>query len=220
MSAKASVIKTVADALQSAEHFSIPYDHWILKKLMPSELVGEIRGLDFSAPELGGVSGKRELHNDQRSYFDEMNLQRHSAMTGIANAFQSPLMVRLLQDFFKADLDQTYLRIEYALDVTGFWLQPHTDLGVKRLTILHYIADQPNQSDLGTDIFNADKSWAKRTPFEPNTALAFVPGDSTYHGFQERPINGVRKSLIINYVTDEWRDRDQLAFPDKPVSAV
>jgi len=27
----------------------------------------------------------------------------------------------------------------------------------------------------------------------------------------------VRKSVIINYVTDEWRAREQLAYPTQPV---
>jgi len=45
-----------------------------------------------------------------------------------------------------------------------------------------------------------------------------VPGDNTYHGFEKRPIEGVRISLIINYVTDEWRAREQLAFPEEPIA--
>ena len=126
-------------------------------------------------------------------------------------------MVQHLEEYFSAQLDDTFLRIEYACDTTGFWLQPHTDLGVKRLTILHYISDDADQSDLGTDIYNADKSWAKRTPFAANMAMAFVPGDATYHGFEPRDIKGVRKTLIINYVTHDWRDREQLAYPDTPV---
>jgi hypothetical protein len=28
----------------------------------------------------------------------------------------------------------------------------------------------------------------------------------------------VRTSLIINYVTDEWRAREQLAFPEAPIA--
>ncbi|MEM9358310.1 MAG: 2OG-Fe(II) oxygenase, partial [Pseudomonadota bacterium] len=51
----------------------------------------------------------------------------------------------------------------------------------------------------------------------PNAAMVFVPSDITYHGFEPRPIEGVRKSLIINYVTDEWRAREQLAFPERPI---
>jgi hypothetical protein len=29
----------------------------------------------------------------------------------------------------------------------------------------------------------------------------------------------VRRSLIVNYVTNEWRAREQLAFPQEPVLA-
>jgi hypothetical protein len=207
----------VKQSLQAAECFETPYRHWFLRGLLPTTVVEALREIDVSPPRLDGVSGKRELHNDQRSYFDRANLKKHKTMADIADAFQSQDIVNALADFFGADLDGTCLRIEYAVDTTGFWLQPHTDLGVKRLTILHYISNEPGQGDLGTDIFNADKSHAKRTPFRENFALAFVPGDATYHGFQERPIAGLRKSLIINYVTADWRDREQLCFPDAPV---
>jgi hypothetical protein len=44
-----------------------------------------------------------------------------------------------------------------------------------------------------------------------------VPSDVTYHGFEPRRIEGVRQSVIVNYVTSEWRAREQLAFPNQPV---
>jgi hypothetical protein len=49
--------------------------------------------------------------------------------------------------------------------------------------------------------------------------MVFVPSGITYHGFEARKIDGVRKSVIINYVTNEWRAREQLAFPDRPIVA-
>ena len=49
--------------------------------------------------------------------------------------------------------------------------------------------------------------------------MIFVPADNTWHGFEPREIPGVRQSLILNYVTPEWRAREQLAFPDQPVTA-
>ena len=58
---------------------------------------------------------------------------------------------------------------------------------------------------------------AALSPFAPNAAMVFVPADNTLHGFEPRTIPGVRKSLIINYVTDEWRAREQLAFQDQPI---
>ena len=213
----AAVIDCATTALSNAEGYDAPYRHWIVRDLAPAPIIEALRPVEFSAPTLDGVSGKRELHNDERHYFDAANIERIPAMAAMATAYQSGALVTEFATRFGANLDNTFLRIEYAVDVTGFWLEPHTDLGVKRLTILHYISDDPGQDDCGTDIYNADKTHAKRTPFERNLALVFVPGEATYHGFENRPIAGVRKSLIINYVTDDWRDRDQLAFPDTPV---
>lgn len=210
-------LNTAKNAMASADHFSEPYQHWVLRDLAPMEIIDDLLSIDFSAPALSGVSGKRELHNDQRHYFDAANNARVPAMAATAAAYQSMDLVSALAAFTNADLDNTFLRIEYAVDMSGFWLQPHTDLGVKRLTILHYISDEPDQQDCGTDIYHADKTHAKRTPFKQNLALVFVPGDATYHGFENRPIAGVRKSLIINYVTHDWRDREQLAYPEQAV---
>ena len=52
----------------------------------------------------------------------------------------------------------------------------------------------------------------------PNGAMIFVPTSNTYHGFEPRQIDGVRKSLVINYVTNDWRAREQLAYPETPVA--
>jgi hypothetical protein len=83
--------------------------------------------------------------------------------------------------------------------------------------MLLYLSDDPTHSDLGTDMYNNQKEWVTRSSFRSNIALIFVPSDYTYHGFERRPITGIRKSLIINYVTQEWRAREQLAYPDKAI---
>ncbi|MCF6276128.1 MAG: hypothetical protein L3J05_10250 [Robiginitomaculum sp.] len=73
-------------------------------------------------------------------------------------------------------------------------------------------------AELGTDIYDAEKRQVGRSPFTPGGALVFVPANDTFHGFEPRNIEGVRKSIIVNYVTSEWRAREQLAFPDSAIS--
>ena len=70
------------------------------------------------------------------------------------------------------------------------------------------------------DIYADENTWAARAPFKWNTALVFVPSDNTFHGFERRDIPRVRRSVIINYVTEEWRAREQLAFPKQPVKGL
>jgi hypothetical protein len=173
--------------------------------------------LPFAPPVLDGVSGKRELHNDQRSYFDRIGFERFPVMRGVAEAFQSCEIVQLIHEAFGAPIDDTFVRLEYAQDVDGFWLQPHTDLGVKKFTCLIYLSEGPGHETLGTDIYQTPEKHFGATPFKRGGATIFVPGDNTWHGFEKRQIDGVRRSVILNYVTHDWRAREQLSYPDAPV---
>jgi hypothetical protein len=210
---------SLAASLKAAAPIDAPYRHWLPGNILPEAVARDLAALPFEAPDLHGISGKRELHNDTRQYFDAANNARFPVCGALARLFQHPATVTLLQDATGADLSDTNVRIEYALDSDCFWLQPHTDLGVKRITILYYLPDAPDQEDLGTDIYADEHTWAARAPFNWNTALVFVPSNNTFHGFERRDIPRIRRSVIINYVTQDWRAREQLAYPDQPVVA-
>jgi hypothetical protein len=214
----AAVAANVIAALEAAERFEEPYVHWIVRDMLPAETVKALVELPFPAMDLEGVSGRRELHNDERIYFDADNMAAHPVCKAVAEAFQTPEVVAAVERFTGGEVQGSWLRVEYAQDTKGFWLEPHTDLGVKKFTMLYYLADGPEQEAYGTDIYKDKQTWAKRAPFHTNTALVFVPSNNTWHGFEARTIKGVRKSVIINYVTHEWRAREQLAFPE-PVRA-
>jgi len=214
----AAIKAAIVDSLDAMQAHDAPYRHWTLTHLLPAPAVDALMAMPFKAQDTHGLSGKRELHNDTRTYFDQRNMERFPLFEAVARAFHDDAVVAAIADATGADLDGTLLRIEYALDTTGYWNSPHTDLGVKRLTLLHYLAEE-GQEDLGSDIYAAEDRWVKRVPFRRNEALMFVPSDNTWHGFEQRQIDGVRKSLILNYVTEEWRDREQLAYADRPVRA-
>ena len=212
------VIKTFLRSVDSAKRSEQPYRHWALQACFPAGSVDDVMTLPFDAPSLDGVSGKRELHNNTRKYFDLENRERFPVCEAIAQAFQDKRVTSHLEKSFGTDLKGTYLRIEFAQDIDGFWLEPHTDLGVKTFTMLLYLSQDPSHHDLGTDIYDGDKRHFGRSAFTPNGAMVFIPGNNTYHGFEKRPIKGVRTSLIINYVTNEWRAREQLSFPEAPIA--
>ena len=212
-----AIVKTVCASARSAWSRREPYQHWLMLDLFPAHVAKELADLPFKAPSLGGISGKRELHNDTRSYFDAGAMATYPVMRHVAEALQAPETIRTLAQVFGAPLDDTFLRLEYAQDIDGFWLEPHTDLGVKLFTFLLYLSKDAQHADLGTDIYDTDKKHVGRSPFKPGGAMIFVPSNITYHGFEPRRIEGVRKSIIINYVSNEWKAREQLAFPDKPI---
>lgn len=213
------VVQSLLTSFKNGQRNETPYRHWFLSGCVPEDTLDEILALPFEAPELGGVSGKRELHNATRTYFDVENRQKYPCCEAFSEAFQDKRVTDMVERHFGTNLDGTYLRIEYAQDTGGFWLEPHSDLGVKNFTMLIYLSKDEGHKDLGTDIYDADKKHVGRSPFEPNGALVFIPANNTFHGFEPRTISGVRKSIIVNYVTDEWRAREQLAFPDAPIDS-
>lgn len=214
------IARSLRESFRRASVKREPYRHWFLRDCLPASVVEEILALPIAAADLGGVSGKRELHNATRQYFDAPNRAAYGCVAAVAGALQDRQVTEEIERTFGARLDGSYLRIELAQDVDGFWLEPHTDIGVKTFTFLLYLSKDPAHADLGTDIYNADKKWVGRSPFASNAGLIFVPSTISYHGFERRKIEGVRKSLVINYVTNEWRAREQLAFPEQPVLAL
>ena len=212
-----AVSATLSASFAAARGSEKPYKHWFVENCLPPAALDAANGLPFAAPALDGISGRREVHNATRRYFDVENRAKFPVAGAMADAFQSEAVTRNIEKTFGAKLDGTYLRIEYAQDIDGFWLEPHTDLGVKLFTFLLYLSEEPQHSDLGTDIYDIEKKHAGRSPFKPGGAMIFVPSNITYHGFEARKIEGVRKSIIVNYVSNEWKAREQLAYPDRPI---
>jgi hypothetical protein len=215
---KDAIVASLVKSFEAGKRHETPYRHWFIENCLPADVANTALHLPFDAPALGGVSGKREVHNATRRYFDAENMQRHAVCHDINAALQDKRVTGTIDRVFGTKLAGTYLRVEYAQDTNGFWLEPHTDLGVKSFTFLLYLSTDAQHRTLGTDIYDTTKTHVGSSPFVSNGAMIFVPSDITYHGFEPREITGIRKSIIINYVTNEWRAREQLAYPETPIA--
>lgn len=204
-------------ALRRARAQTVPYRHWLLRDVLPETMRRDIAALPVPAPDIGDTHGRRETHNSTRWFFGTRQQQEFGSCRALALTLQSPAVVEALEETCAADLKGSYLRIEYCQDGGGFWLEPHTDIGAKFFTMLIYLTDSAPGEDWGTDIYTAPDQHFATVPFRQNHGLIFIPGQNSWHGFAKRPITGVRRSLIVNYVTPEWRARHELAFPDMPV---
>ena len=209
----AEQIKT---ALHSAARLDAPYRHWRLAETFPADMIDAINGLELAAPSWEGADGRRAWNNE-RVFVDPSMMAKEPKARALAEGLQSADVLAVIEDMCGLDLTGDFLRIEYCMDSQGFWLEPHTDLGVKHLTLLAYCARDEAAAGWGTSIYRDAEHWAGNMDGSFNNALMFVPADNTWHGFEPRKIDGLRRSLIINYVTPEWRARHELAFPDRPV---
>ncbi len=205
-------------SLEESRQQEWPFRHWLLTDALPQDVARAVAALPFDPPPVVETQGRRETHNETRTFLNPAVQAAFPAAAAVAQAFQHPETVGLLAHRCHADLCGTYLRIEYCLDTAGFWLEPHTDIGAKRFTMLIYLSTDDGAAGWGTDIYadpvappvaRADAGFDK--------GLIFVPGRDTWHGFEARRIGGVRRTLIVNYVVPDWRSRQELAFPEEPV---
>jgi hypothetical protein len=207
----------LAKTISNAERSDVPFRHWNLTQALPQDAIDAMISLAVAPPAMEDFAGQRAAVNKQRFFLVSSENFRHPACADLAAAFQSPATVGALSKLCDLDMNGSYLRLEYCQDVDGFWLEPHTDIGAKLFSAQIYLSNSPEASEWGTDFLDKDHNLALRTSGAYNTGHIFIPGNDTWHAFGRRKINGVRRSLIINYVKPEWRSRHELAFPEQTV---
>jgi hypothetical protein len=209
-----TLMRSLAVAPENRE----PFRHWCPRGMLDGEIALALAQLPLDLPQgLNLTVGRRETNNSTRLFFDSQNLAVHPAMHSLAEAMQSKAVIAAWEKLCDITLKDTYLRIEYCRDTDGFWLEPHTDIGAKRITILIYLSTDEGGWSLGTDVYDARRQWVAAVPGDFNCGLVFIPSSDSWHGFLKRPIQGVRRSLMLNYVGPEWRSRHELCFPDQPI---
>ena len=121
-------------------------------------------------------------------------------------------IINTLSSICGRELSKGKLRIEYTLDTGDFWLEPHLDIKEKMLTFLIYLSSDTNTyaEDWGTTIYNKDLTFNSKVPYKQNTGFMFIPGEDTWHGVPKQYIFGVRRNLIINYVSSDWKSASEL----------
>lgn len=210
-------LNTVAESflacLARSRHEAWPFDFWLLDNVIPEKDIDDVLALPFDPPRDAVFDGRRETHNGTRVYFTPENQQRFEVCRRIVDGFDHPQVRGTIEKVTGTDLSDAYLRIEYCQDEPGFWLEPHTDIAVKKYTMLIYLADDPALRNCGTDIHDGppDFKYVTTAPYGRNLGVIFIPSSNSWHAVGHHPITGHRRSLIINFVSSAWRDKWELA---------
>ncbi len=195
-----------------------PYRRWMLKNVFPVSMCTGILTLPI-APSVVTIDtkGERATFNNQRTFFTPKMRELYPVMAVLSEAMQRSEVARQFEASCGVKAEGSYLRMEYIQDLDGMWLEPHRDIPEKLFSMVVYLCTGPFAKDWGTDIYDHDRKWCGRGTAEFNSAAIFIAGPHSWHGFEPRPIYGVRRLMEINYVRD-WRDREQLTFPDRPIA--
>ena len=82
------VVRSFVKSVDNGKRSDKPYRYWLIRDCLPSDTVDDVITLPFEAPSLDGISGKRELHNHTRKYFDVDNRKQFPVCEAAAQAFQ------------------------------------------------------------------------------------------------------------------------------------
>ncbi|HVI53295.1 MAG TPA: hypothetical protein VM661_18955 [Candidatus Sulfotelmatobacter sp.] len=205
-------------ALLDSRRNETPYRHWTLVDTLPESLCLGLISLPIAPQRLDDCGGVRDLDNGIRCFMTPRQQSRHPVFAHFAEAMQRPDVARLTAETCGFQAEGSFLRMEYIQDVDGAWLEPHHDVPEKLCSIVIYLCTGPDCAEWGTDIYDAERKWVGRSSGIFNSGSIFIPGENTWHGFEKRKIIGIRRLLEINYVHPSWRDKEQLCFPDRPVT--
>ncbi|WP_415486303.1 2OG-Fe(II) oxygenase [Acetobacter sp.] len=208
-----TAIAGLRTALDTARSSTVPFRHWTLANVLPQDACDALVAWQFGEEAVAGdTGGRRETRNASRVFVEPEARARDARLDVMAQMFDSPEGRRAVEDLCGTSLDHTALRLEVSLDTDGFWLEPHTDIGAKKLTLLIPLSIHEDAEEWGTDLMNAEGETVVRSNGRFNTGTLFVPGNDTWHGFKKRPIKGLRRGLIVNFVDSTWRATHELAF--------
>jgi hypothetical protein len=172
-------------ALERARRAETPYRHWTLSDVLPEAMCIGILTLPIAPPLIDDCHGVRDRHNDKRCFFTPRLQARFPACAVLAEAMQRPALARLFRDVCEIEVEGGFVRIEYIQDTDGAWLEPHRDIKEKLFSMVIYLCTGPEAAGWGTDIYDSDRRWVGRSSAEFDSAVIFVAGPNTWHGFEQ-----------------------------------
>jgi len=200
--------------LNNISYFDFPYKHFICKDILEQKNIDNILKLDIE-PGYNGLNGTRNIIDNSRIFLNNKICEKYPPFFFILKIFEEQETKLLLTKKFNVDFKKyKNLRIEYTQDTGNFHLKPHTDVETKGITLIIYLSPDLDEN-IGTDLYNSKKEHIKKINYQQNVMLGFIPNEGktgipTYHGLEPIKIKNIRKMLIINYVSDDWKNKCEL----------
>jgi hypothetical protein len=150
--------------------------------------------------------GRRSTANKFRTF---VTRNSDPELAEIFSKFDTAEARAYFTDLTGVDCSQGKLRIELCQDGPGFWLEKHVDIPEKLITLQIYLGK--GKHDWGTYLYDAANEFNEIVvPFLHNQGWLTNKNAKVLHGLPEKTVDGIRRSVIINYVVGDWNDTDQL----------
>ena len=161
------------------------------------------------------------LPRELQSFWNEFNewFLSPQLAQAVLESFAEPLQARIGE---RSSWPAVSVEAQFIRHRAGYFLGPHSDLYTKLVVLLVYLAPDASASRLGTSLYRPkaagfscpdskhypfeDFIRVKTAPYKPNSLLAFVRSDISFHGLEP---------LTAQDVESEGRDLIQYVIHDK-----
>lgn len=235
-----SPLEHFVDRLRGASVELDPFPHYFIEQVFPEDYYREMLGNLPATDIYENLYEVTDLKLDHFRYRDQRNMDH--GWTDNLPAEQKVFWNSFNQWFLSEELAQAVMRSfgweswpavsvesQFIRHRAGYFLGPHSDLYTKLVVLLLYLAPDDTAEHLGTSVYRPRQAGfscpdskhypfedfirVKTLPYRPNSLLAFVRSDVSFHGLEplsERDVASTGRDVIQYVIHDKAKREAQL----------
>ena len=229
----------VSERLRTARVDPDPFPHYYLEHVFPDdyyqELLSNLPPSDVyeNLYEVTDLKLDHFRHRDQRDmnegWVDRLPAELRSFWRSFNEWFLGPELAQAVLASFddqRATWPEVSVESQFIRHRAGYFLGPHSDLYTKLVVLLIYLAPDDSAEHLGTSLYRPkdpafecpdskhydfeDFMRVKTAPYRPNSILAFVRSNISFHGLEPLSQSDVSTTGrdVIQYVIHDKHARE------------
>ena len=223
--------------LRTAEVDLDPFPHYYLEGVFPDDYYQELLAKLPPSDIYENLYEVTDLKLDHFRYRNQRDLNEgwterlppdlKSFWNSFSEWFLGPELARVVLSSFstqRASWPDVSVEAQLIRHRAGYFLGPHSDLYTKLVVLLVYLAPDNSTEQLGTSLYRPkdpafscrnskhypfeDFTRVKTAPYKPNSLLAFLRSDISFHGLEPLATEG--RDLIQYVIHDKHARKAQL----------
>ena len=170
----------------------------------------------------------RDQRNMDRGWTDRLPIEQRNFWDDFNQWFLSEELAQaVLASFPRESWPEVTVESQFIRHRAGYFLGPHSDLYTKLVVLLLYLAPDNSAEHLGTSLYRPKQEGfscpnsthyrfedfirVKTAPYRPNSLLAFVRSDVSFHGLEplsELDVDTTAGRDVIQYVIHDRAVRE------------
>lgn len=228
------------ERLRRTQVDSDPFPHYFVEHVFPDDYYRELlrhlppNDVYENLYEVTDLKLDHFRHRDQRDmdhgWTDKLRGEQRVFWSSFNQWFMGEELARAVMQSFALEMPAVLVESQFIRHRAGYFLGPHSDLYTKLVVLLLYLAPDNKAEHLGTSLYRPKRAGfscpdskhypfedfirVKTLPYRPNSLLAFVRSDISFHGLEplsEQDVATEGRDVIQYVIHDKAKREAQLA---------